>query len=159
MNPESLLRTYQRSANVLLLNLDGLTSADALWTPAPNVNSINWLLGHIISARTNVLRAVGQEPVWDDETRARYKGGSEPITGEGEGVLDLPRLMTDFTESQRRLEAGLATVTSDTLTGAAMFPQFATLTDQLLYMHAHEINHVGHVMVVRELLGKASHWA
>lgn len=110
MNPHSILITFQRSANVLKMNLDGITHAQSLWTPAPNVNSINWLVGHLVSARTTGLQALGQRPVWDDAIRARYRAGSAPINADGEGVLDLSRLLSDFAEAQRRMEAGLATI-------------------------------------------------
>ncbi len=159
MNPQSVLTMFQRSGRVMLMNLDGLTPANAFWTPAPNVNSINWLLGHCISARTSGTRILGQSPVWEDAIRARYRGGSEPITGDGDGVLDLMRLLFDFAESQRRLEAGLTTATSEDLAAPSEFEQFGSVGDYLLYVQTHEMNHAGHIMVVRELLGLPSHWA
>ena len=159
MNPQSVLTMFQRSSNVLLLNLDGMTPVQCFWTPAPHINSINWLVGHIISARTTGLKAIGQAPVWDDATRARYRAGSAPVSGEGEGVLDLMRLLFDFAESQRRLEIGLASMTAGQLDEPSTFEQFASVGDQLLYLQTHEINHVGHVMILRELLGMPSHWA
>jgi hypothetical protein len=159
VNPQSILTTFQRSANVLKLNLDGITHAQSLWTPAPNVNSINWLVGHIISARTTGLKAMGQAPVWDDAIRARYRAGSAPINADGEGVLDLSCLLSDFAEAQRRMEAGLAAISAEALDAPSAFEQFASVGDQLLYLQNHEINHVGNIMTMRELLDLPSHWA
>ncbi|MBK8137464.1 MAG: DinB family protein [Chloroflexi bacterium] len=159
MNPSSLLTTYQRSGKVMLLNLEGVSHQQSLWSPAANVNCVNWLAGHLISARTNITLAVGGTPVWDDATRARYKGGSPAITADGEGVLSIERLIADFTESQQRIEAGLNDVTSDTLDSPSKFPQFASVADQLIYLHVHEMHHIGQIMILRELLGLTSHWA
>lgn len=161
MNPESVMGMYQRSGRVLLQNLDGLTPEQAFWTPAPNVNSINWLLGHIISARTGVTKVVRQQPVWDDGTRSRYWDGSAPVTGEGEGVIDLMRMLFDFAESQRRLEAGFASITASELEAPAEPPsqRFGTKGNYTLYLQAHEMQHVGHIMIVRELLGLPSYWS
>lgn len=159
MNPRSILTTFQRSANVLMLNLDSITHAQSLWTPAPNVNSINWLVGHLVSARTSGLKALGQNPVWDDSIRARYRAGSAPIAADGEGVLDLSRLLSDFAESQRRIETGLGIISAEALDAPSAFEQFASIGDQLLYLQNHEINHVGNIMTMRELLGLPSHWA
>lgn len=159
MNPMSLLTTYQRSGKVMLLNLEGLTHAQSLWSPAANVNCINWLAGHLISARTNITLAVGGTPVWDDATRARYKGGSAAITADGEGVLSIERLIADFKESQARVEAGLGAISAETLDAPSKFTQFASLGDQLIYMNVHEIHHIGQIMILRDLLGLTSHWA
>jgi hypothetical protein len=159
MNPKSILTTFQRSANVLMMNLDGITHAQSLWTPAPNVNSINWLVGHLVSSRTTGLKALGQTPVWDDAIRARYRAGSTPINADGEGVLDLSRLLADFAEAQRRMEAGLEAISAEALDAPSAFEQFASIGDQLLYLQNHEINHVGNIMTMRELLGLPSHWA
>lgn len=159
MNPHSILTTFQRSTNVLKMNLDGITHEQSLWSPAPNVNSINWLVGHIVSARTTGLKALGQDPVWNDAIRARYRAGSAPIHADGDGVLDLSRLLADFTEAQRRMEAGLAAISAEALDAPSAFEQFASVGDQLLYLQNHEINHIGNIMTMRELLGQPSHWA
>lgn len=159
MNPSSLLTAYQRSGKVLLLNLDGLTHAQSLWSPAPNVNCINWLAGHLISSRTNITLGVGQVPVWDDSLRARYKGGSAAITVDEPGVLPIERLIADIKESQARIEAGFGEISAETLDAPSKFPQFASLGDQLIYMNSHEIHHIGQIMILRELLGLTSHWA
>lgn len=159
MNPQSILNTFQRSANVLMLNLEGITHAQSLWIPAPTTNSINWLTGHLISARTSGLNALGQPPVWGDSIRARYRGGSAPITSDGEGVLDLSRLLSDFAEAQRRMEAGLTAISPEALDAPSIFEQFASVGDQLLYLQGHEMSHVGQIMTMRELLGLTSHWA
>lgn len=158
MNPLSILTMYRRSSRVLLLNLDGLTPQQAFWTPAPNINCINWVLGHIVSSRTTGLSAVGKMPVWDDHTRARYRAGSAPITGEGDGVLDLMRLLFDFAESQRRMESGFESMTADALEAASPFEQFSTVADHLLYLQTHEMSHVGQVIILRELQGFESYW-
>ena len=124
-------------------------TTSTFWTPAPNVNSINWLLGHIVSTRTTGLRALGQAPVWDDNVRARYRAGSSPITCEEEGVLDLIRLLFDFAESQRRIEAGLATVTADELSAPSSFEQFATVGDQLLWGAAEPLRRMLRILLER----------
>lgn len=159
MNPQVLLALFKRNGEMVRRNVAELTHENSLWTPAANVNSLNWLLGHLVAARTSLLMTVGQTPVWDETVRARYSNGSEPINGDGDGVRTLETLLADFEESQRRLEAGLAAAAPELLDGPAIQSRFPNALDHFLYLYGHEIQHIGHIMTLRELLGLPTYWA
>src|SRR5687768_10982192 len=106
ISPEGLLTLYGYNHTLINRQCEGMTHADSLIQPPFEANCFNWTLGHLVSARSLVLRLVGEEPVWTDEIRARYRAGSPPITEDGAGVLSLERLLADFNESQARIERG-----------------------------------------------------
>ena len=158
IDPELLAIQYGRSAKLLLANLEGLTHQQSLWQPAPGVNTINWLTGHLISSRCNITLVMGLTPVWDDSIRAHYRNGSAPITEDREGVLPLERLIADFTAAQNVADAALRVQTLETLSGPSANERFATRAEHLLYMQMHEAHHAGQVMTLREQLGVPSIW-
>lgn len=158
IDPELLAIHYARSAKLVLVNLEGLTHEQSLWSPSPQVNCINWLAGHLISSRCRVTTILGLTPAWDDDTRARYQLGSAPITGDGEGVLRLDRLITDFAAASNTVDGGLRTQTDETLSGSSANPRFTTRAEHLLYMHLHEAHHAGQIMTLREQLGLPGIW-
>lgn len=155
--PELLALHFGRSAKLLLTNLDGLTHTQSLWRPE-NANSINWLTGHIIAARSGFTHAIGGVPVWGEALRARYGFGSAPIDRDGEGVLPLDRLIADFITAQNRLDSTLQAETFETLSGASPSPRFKTRAEYLLYKQFHETHHIGQVLSLREQLGLPSSW-
>jgi hypothetical protein len=158
IDAELLAVHFGRSTMLVQSNLEGLTHEQTLWSPSPQVNCINWLVGHLISSRSRVATIMGLTPVWDDETRARYQLGSAPITGDGDGVLPIERLAADFAAAANTVDAGLRAQTLDGLSGPAANQRFATRAEHLLYMHMHEAHHAGQIMTLREELGLAGIW-
>ncbi len=159
MIDHDLLAThFGRSARLLLTNLDGIDDAQSLWQPTPDVNSINWLAGHLISTRCGIARQLGLTPVWDDATREVYKFGSDRLSGEGVGVLSVARLSTDFNAAHESIDAALRGLAAGFLSEVSISPRFATRAEHLLYLQFHEAHHAGQVMTLREQLGMPSVW-
>src|SRR5690606_27352538 len=158
IDPELLAIHFGRSAKLLLTNLEGITHQQSLWTPSPHVNSINWLVGHIVASRSGFTHAIGFTAVWDESTRSRYGFGSAPITEDHEGVLPLERLIADFTAAQNIADAGLRVQNAETLSGSSPSPRFQTRSEYLLYKQFHETHHIGQVLALREQLGLSSSW-
>ena len=71
----------------------GLSQADSLVQLPFRSNCLNWVLGHLVSNRRTILKLLGDEQTIDGGLIARYEYGSEPITGDGEGVLALEQLL------------------------------------------------------------------
>jgi uncharacterized damage-inducible protein DinB len=153
MNAETLVKSYAYTADVIHRQLVDVTHEESLEQVGPH--SINWLLGHIVSARAIPLKRVGAAQVWDDESRSRYRNGSAPITADEPGVLRLEDLLTLFEQSQERLIAGLRTLTPEQLRADSGYGGNSVF-ESFLYFHFHETYHLGQLTMVAEGLGKPS---
>jgi len=93
---------------------------------------------------------IGQEPVWDDGTGARYKRGSPPLSPE-EPATSLERILNSLAASQEQLREGLSRLTEEELSTAS---EGKTLLDKLFALQFHETYHCGQVGLLRRLTGK-----
>lgn len=150
---QALIYAFEYDAQVIHNQLQDVSHAESLLQPIADSHSINWLLGHIVSARSLPLKHVGSEPVWSDEQRARYRDGSAPIGAEGPGVLPLATLLEAFDESHERLIRGLQAISSEVLTTPVEY-RGRTVFNNLFYYHFHETYHIGQMTMIGEALGK-----
>ena len=104
----ALVRASQSWVAVLVVQAQtkDLTHQESL-VQVPGVNCLNWVLGHIADSRDRVLVMMGEAPILGEEA-ARYRRESDPITGDGPGVLSLERLLAALAEGQERIAAALA---------------------------------------------------
>ena len=157
MYPELISRGFRRNHRVILSQAEGLSEADALRQSGYNTNCFNWVVGHIVAGRDDILEMLGVEPVLGRAASERYRRESDPITGDGPGVLSLERLLVALAETEVRLEA--------VLTGAegrfmsAELPsgegRTATRAAQAIFGYFHDTYHTGQTDVIRQLSGKS----
>jgi uncharacterized damage-inducible protein DinB len=155
--PDAMLKMYQYCADLMLLNLQGITHEQSLYQPAAGVNSINWLIGHLISSRTRILACLGQPAIWSGEQRARYRNGSDVIAANGPGVMQMDSLVRDYRLSHEATIIGFHGITPEHMDDPSDF-RGPTIADTLLYLQFHEAHHIGQIMSVREHLGLSSSW-
>ncbi len=98
------------------VNTKGLTHEDSLVAPPSGGNCLNWVLGHLLVARNDLLKGLGRDPVWGEERVERYSRGSNPITA-GE-ALPLGEILADFAASQETLVEAVNALTDDDLDAA-----------------------------------------
>lgn len=154
---QTLIKMFGYNATLLKKQIAGLSHAESLTQPIHAPNSLNWLIGHIISARTRALVLVSETPVWSDKVRERYRNGSVSITCEGDGVVPFAQLLMDFEESQIRLLRGLNRMSYADLSQLSGYAD-NTVSDSLAYFHFHEAYHLGQIADVATALGKESAW-
>lgn len=138
-------------------NTEGLTHEDSLQQPAGGGNCLNWVAGHLVASRNTILGILGQEKVWGETEEERYARGSEPITS-SEDALSFAKIRTDFDTAQRRIVAGLQSISPEALKAPAPFSivgdpdeKIASLLAGLIF---HDAYHVGQTGVLRRILGK-----
>ena len=153
MDGNALAKSYEYTANIIRQQASEIDHAESLVQPVADGHSINWLLGHILSARSFPLQFVGACPVWSDEARARYRNGSDAIGADGPGVLQFDELMQLFDLSQRRLLPGLRAMSEAALSAAAGYGD-NSVYESLLYFHFHETYHVGQMTMIAEARGR-----
>ena len=154
LTPNDLAAAFERNVRIVKRQAEGLTHADSLIQPASQGNCLNWVVGHMTANRDQILETLG-EPLLA-APGARYTRGSQPLTGDGEGVLPLEELLARLEQTQPRIaaalerlgEAGLAREeTQDT-------ERKRTVGQQVFFLYFHEVYHVGQTEQLRQLAGK-----
>lgn len=129
---------------VVNLNLGEVSHEDSL-TIAPNGgNSVNWILGHMIEVRDGMRKALGLEPMANEEIINLYKRGTPNISGDKAKKLEelLAMYNTGSDEMIKRLEG-------DEVTNAESIDTMTTLL-------FHEAYHAGQIGLFRRIMGKDS---
>ena len=151
---ETMIQSFALTHRVIHMQTEGLTNADSLIQPSFRGNCLNWVLGHILVGRSQVLELLGESPIWDEAEAARYRSGSDPVTAE-EQALSLEQLLADLDRSQERISAALASVSPALLAE----PEGSSESNQsrgqaVAFLHWHETYHTGQLELLRQLAGK-----
>jgi uncharacterized damage-inducible protein DinB len=113
---------------------------------------MNWVLGHIVNFRGDMLAILGGESPLTEEESDRYKTGSRPVT-ESEDALPLERLLADLEESGEQVKALLAEASADSLLQIFDEERGPTRLDALLGLIWHETYHAGQFEYLRQAAG------
>jgi len=93
ISPAYLSDSYDRNVQIVRMQTDGFSQPDSLIQLPFRGNCMNWLVGHLVTNRYNVLKLLGAELPAGAERLARYARESEPIQADSEGVLPLAELI------------------------------------------------------------------
>lgn len=154
MTARDLLRQQYRFVyQTAAANASGLTQEDSVRQPSPGGNCSNWILGHLVGAHNSVMKLLGEDPVWEDQSLAR--AGAEPITGP-DGAIPWETLRERFIESQDRCLAAIDGLTDEQLAEGGFTDPFgnACTRGELLSLLAfHQAYHAGQLGLSRRLAG------
>ena len=137
-------------------NLEGVDHEASVRTPEGGGNSINWVVGHIVSTRGGILKLLGAEPVMGARGNDLYARRSKPIGPQDdcEPFEELRRLLD---ESQRRITEHLQAVEAAqlgrTLPGEAETAEL--VGQQLAVLVFHDAYHAGQLGAIRRAIGMA----
>lgn len=149
---DDLISDFERNRAIVRRHAEGLTHADGLIQPPGAGNCLNWTLGHLVVHRNKAIQAAGGESMLTEEQIARYTNESDPITADGDDVIDQARLLELLDQSQTRL--------AETLSGADLEAPFETrrgpipLLQRLHFLYFHDTYHTGQLDLLRQLSGK-----
>lgn len=153
IDAKDLIGAFARNTSVVKSQTEGISHDESL-TRHPNGNCLNWVVGHIVEGRDDVLEALG-EPRAAGALVERYQRGSEPITGEGEGVLPLSQLLDLLDQSQERIEAMLSQMDAAALASKSESdPRGRSVGQLAFFLYFHETYHVGQTELFRQLAGR-----
>lgn len=154
-----VLRNNARTTHkVVRLNVDGLTQQDSLIQPTPGGNCLNWVLGHLVCVYDEILPLLGQKPVLKPGALKRYARGTPPLQG-AEEALHLNDLLAAWDEAANRVDAGLASLSTETLDARA--PRSPTNNPEetvrslLAIVSFHQAYHAGQTGLLPRLAGKS----
>ena len=140
MNRKLTRQLYGLTYRVTGNNLEGITHEEALAALDPGGNCINWVLGHMVVSRDELLEHLGAEGVCSDELRERYSRGSAAITSESDAE-PLDRLLGFYEESQKRIVAAIGDVEDE-----------EEAERHLLTYHFHDTYHAGQLGLLRRFV-------
>ena len=149
---EIILLDYQRNTWLIGRIAEGLSHEESVLQLPFKANCFNWNLGHILAGRHNALVALGQPPLWDEDTLSLYRAGSAPITS-GETARPLETLLADLDESQQRLTEGLSACTAKDLARLSGAGEDAEpVWQELAGLRWHETYHIGQLGTLRQYI-------
>jgi len=148
---KELSRLLQINAHVVGQQLDGLSDSDLLLQPQARGNCANWILGHLVVGRNNLITMLGAESLWTEEESKCYAFGSEPITGPDSPHLPMARLLADYKRSGAIITEKFAVLTDEDWDAA--ISEDSTLYKSVSFSVWHEAYHVGQLEYLRQLTG------
>ena len=151
-----LSRGFRRNQRIIHAHADDLTHSESLSQTEFNVNCFNWVLGHIVKSRSDILELLGAPRVTTPEQEERYIRESDPITHDGAGVLPFEELLRLLDATEDALEAGLEQADDEFMSmelptdGDRTAPRSA----QVMFSYFHDTYHTGQTEILRQLSGK-----
>ena len=153
---EQLANGFALNLRLIQMQVDGLSHADSLIQTPYNINSLNWILGHITVNRDRVLHQLGEAPILDEAQTARYQSDSEPVKGDGEDILTLERLLDVLVLGQTLISEDLGRLTLQDLEKEIHFSERAVpLGEHLFGLYFHDTYHTGQTELLRQVAGKS----
>ena len=145
---------FELNQRMIRLQTEGITHQESLIQPSFKGNCMNWVLGHIVENRNNILEAMGLKKIWNDEKCYFYKRGSNPITPDSK-CLNFDELLGDLEISLETLLPHLRSL-PEGFYNLENKPENVrnTKLDKLTFYLWHETYHIGQLELLRQLAGK-----
>jgi uncharacterized damage-inducible protein DinB len=152
-----LARAFRRNTRLVQQHADGLTHEDSLLQSEHNVNCFNWVLGHIVASRHDILGLIEGGPATDDGRLDRYRRESDPITGDGDDVTRLEDLLSALGRTQETIDDRLGSVDTGWLEEETPVggDRLASRVAQIHFGYFHDTYHTGQIDLLRQVSGKA----
>lgn len=151
LSAEQLAADFGRNVWVIHRHTDDLTHAESLIQPPFPHNCLNWVLGHIMQNRDDLLKLLGAQPVLNQTEAGCYQRGSEAVTADAPVVVDFVRLRQLLDEQQQRLADAFAKSAADAM---ARKVGDNTLGETVRVLYFHDAYHTGQIDMLRQVAGK-----
>lgn len=152
---QNLADAYGRNLEIIKLQTEGLTQQDSLIQLPFRANCLNWVVGHILTNRCNILGLLDAIDLRPGVNLDHYERESDPIQAAAEGVLVLSELITHLETTQRRLEEALENETEESLQRMTPYrdrPE-RPVAFWLFFLYFHDSYHVGQTELLRQAAG------
>jgi len=146
---------YALNVRLIKRQTEGLSHADSLIQTPYNINSLNWVIGHIAVNRDNVFRALGIEPLLTEAQTQRYITNSEPVRKDGPEILKMEELLEVLDRGQQLIENELKKLTPESLVREIEIGERrVSLGSRLFGLYFHDTYHTGQTDLLRQVAGK-----
>ncbi len=135
--------------------VNGISHAESMAQPPFGDNNFNWLVGHLVESRNELLEVIGLAPIWTAKTQMKYQTGSDPVSEPGNPGEDFDRLKADFVLTQDLLVVRISEMSEEELCqdigdGEEESTIAATINGYIW----HETYHIGQLEILRPMVGK-----
>lgn len=142
MKNTETINVFNFNNRVVHVNMDDVTQDESL-VPAGGGNSLNWVIGHMLVSRDDILEEVGLARRCDDELVNTYKRGSHNVTSEN--ARDIKELIKMFDATQNPLVDKISELD---------FTDKPDKLKSLTFLAFHEAYHCGQTGILRRIAGK-----
>ena len=152
---ENITTAFTRNLEIIKMQTEGLTHEQSLIQLPFRSNCLNWVVGHVLTNRCNILHLLGAEDIRSEVDLDHYERESQPITGDGEGVIKLNDLLKYLEDSQERLEAVLEQETEESLQRTSPYrdrPE-QPVAFWIFFLYFHDCYHTGQTEIFRQAAG------
>jgi hypothetical protein len=143
-----LLTMYEYSYFLVNQATEGITNPESMILPPRGDNPANWILGHIMASRFNVMAMLKLEPPWDKERCDPYLPNSKPLSEEDE-VEDFGEMKEDLEKTQESLTAAIQDLINQDL---ETIVSENSLGEELAGYAIHEVFHAGELGIIQKFL-------
>jgi DinB superfamily len=143
---------FKRNQELLTKAIDGLTDEQWNIRPLDACNSVLWLVGHIVWARSRALQLVGF--TWTKPWLVQFARGSKPT--ESTAYPTRMEMMDAWHDLCSSFPAALGEISHDVLAKPVQQPSPSfdgTVGGMVGFLAMHESYHVGQVVYARRMLG------
>ena len=153
---QTLIKFFERNLEIILLQTEGLTHQESLIQLPFRANCMNWVVGHLLTNRRNIIQLLGVEDPLPGVNLDHYERESDPIKAEEEGVLPLDELLSYLEDTQVVLTQLLENETPDSCQRLLPYRRNPErpLSYWLLFLYFHDTYHVGQTELLRQAAGK-----
>jgi uncharacterized damage-inducible protein DinB len=135
--------------------VDGINHEESMIAPQFGGNTINWIVGHLVQSRNEMLEVIGLAPIWTAAIQMKYQTGSKPISNPDNIGVDFDRLLTDYRAAQDLLLVRIAEMTEEELNQEiGEGEQKTTIAATVNGYIWHETYHIGQIELLRPMVGK-----
>lgn len=150
-----LVEDYSRNSWLLKRHLEGLSHADTLIRPNGTGNCINWILGHMLLCRVEMLDLLERPAPVTAQALKRYDSGSAAIGPESTDICSLEQLVEWWQAVDGDFIAAIQSAGDEILLRDINFMHGEMpLHRELHFFFFHEAFHLGQLEILRHLAGK-----
>lgn len=132
--------------------VDGISHEESVLGLPFEHNCMNWILGHIVTNRSNVMETVGVIHTWQEEVRELYHQGTPPVTAESPSI-NFKTLVAYLNESMDLLETSLDNVNQELLEEIhSNYRGEKTRYEHITGFHWHESFHLGQLEMLKAFI-------
>lgn len=154
IEPADLVKAFERNTRIIEMQTDGLSHEDSLIQTEYNINCLNWVVGHVVHYRDEMLTLLGHQRVMAPDVSERYARESDPILEDGPDVLPLDELVGLARNSQDRIADVLGSVTDEQLAEErTRGDRSSTVRSSVWFNYFHDTYHVGQTELLRQVAG------
>jgi uncharacterized damage-inducible protein DinB len=155
MNAQELINQFRFNQMMLTRLLADVSQDDSLRPPHAGVNCINWMLGHLLATRGELLQELGADHEWRTRLLKVYNDKQENFRDSPFQISELKELLE---ASLANLIATLRAFEPKLKEHAESFPHLlpegGNWADRVGAFICHEAYHIGQIGLARRLIGK-----